>query len=212
MDSRHTSEYIRISADDGFDYTMFTRLHDRFGVDIYALAFEPVDCRTIGLEHCGILEIETKFNSFVNESFACDMEHITSILRYVEANQQQVRDMLCTKIDERSAEAFLNSLATSFATYDIENAERKEIRFPDIPLLSHGTANKRFFLMDNIYETFKEVSLTTAMAIAGDQTIINHCKQLDFLSGIGINGKAMWCDGVAIQDIHRDYLKNGFCR
>ena len=202
------NNYIPIIDNNDKHYTMFVSTHKMYDVESQALCIEG-DVRDFDLYEFSTLEIENRFGSFVNDSVLCSISHIESILAFVIENEQLVRQLLPASFDKSMRDP-IRIAKQGFTKFDLDNYDKKPILCSDVPNVSFSTKNKRFFILtkDN---TFDEVSLRTAMEIVGDQCVYGHCRQLEFLNGIGYNGRMFWADGLGIQDITRDGYRVGNC-
>ena len=159
-----------------------------------------------------MLEIDTRFCALAGCSVRCEAKYINNILTYIHEHRDEIRKFLNDFLSPEEITCFLDKIRPSISTVNVERVERRPLNDSDgVPRLALGTARKRFFIF-NAMDSYDEVSLTTAMEIYGRQDVIEKCQQLDYLTGIGMNGRAIWLNGLGIQDIDRDGLCGGWCR
>lgn len=160
------------------------------------------------------LEIDIDFCAMVNSSVYCDVHYINNLLKYISENQKQIRKILEHFLSEGKVNKFLKQVGTS-ASIQTHNIKRERLTFvsftDEIPRLSDATARKRFFIFNKENE-YQEVGFYTAVAVFGRDTILEKCRELDFLNGIEMNGRAAWFNGLGIQDIDRDTYNSGWCK
>ena len=200
-----------ITDREGITYLMYAREYHRFDIRGVLLGFENDELGTLG-RNFDNLEIDTRFCTLVNSSVKCDTSYINNILDYIHNNPDEIRVFLSDVLSDEEISCFLDGVCPSVAKLDIETAKRFPVgEWDDIPIYNDGTTRKRFFIL-NDWGYYKEVSLTTAVSIYGGNVVTEKCRILNYLNGLGMNGRAIWLNGLGVQDIDRDCICGGFCR
>ena len=200
-----------ITDKEGITYLMYTWEYNRFDVSGVLLGFEA-DVKNEPGRRFDNIEIDTRFCVLVNSSVNCDVSYINNILDYIYNNPDEIREFLSDVLSSEEIESFLKQIRPSVSNREIDTAKKAAIgEYDDVPKLAHNTARKRFFIL-NDFNHYVEVGLPTAMSIYGREDIINKCRTLDYLNGVGMNGRMIWLDGIGIQDVDRDDICGGFCR
>lgn len=198
---------------EGYSYVMYVRHYECYDVRGVLLCFDSTDPRLTDPDPMlfNALIIDTRFGILVDESVYCDPHYVDNVLAYICDNREQIRSFLGEYMSETETDRFLEQLH-SVHRPSIEPHERISFHIgEDVPKLALGTARKRFFIL-NEAESYEEVGFPTAVSIYGREAIIEKCKQLNYLNGVGLNGRAIWLDGIGIQDIDRDGYHGGWCR
>lgn len=207
-----TMELEYITDRDGIEYLMYAMKQWRFDTSRVSLCFENDEITYSGTRKVfDTLEIDTRFCALIDYSVHCDVKYVNNILAYINEHREYIRKFLNDFLSPREMKRFFEQLRPSVASTNIGEAERHQVRDLDgVPTLSLGTARKRFFVLGEF--GYEEVGMTTAMAIYGREEIIGKCQQLNYLTGIGANGRAIWLNGLGIQDVDRDRICGGWCR
>lgn len=214
MENDDMSNYINITDCDGNVYLMYVREYERFDMRGVLLCFKSEEDKLTNVVPplFDTLEFDTRFGMLVNRSVYCSIEYIDKILLYIDEHRDQIRDLLRNVLSDAEIHNFFAQLRPNMLCHNIQGSKQFSVEdCADVANLAHGTARKRFFVY-NEYGNCCEVSLSTAMAIYGREAIIDKCQALNYLNGVGINGRAIWLDGIGIQDVDRDGLCGGWCR
>lgn len=198
---------------EGHPYYMYALTREHLGVEQVSLCFENADDYTvIPYREFDTLEIDTRFNMMINASVYCNVHYINNLLKYISEHKEQIKETLGDFLTDSEIDAFLEQTGSSIDAHNIEKERGTAVLLADeVPCLADATARKRYFILNEENE-YKEVGFNTVVAVFGADTIKKRCRELDFLNGIGINGRAAWMTGLGIQDIDRDRFNSGWCR
>ena len=202
----------KITDHQGQTYTMFVHADECFGVKRVLLCFEMEHNQTnTDYVLFTTLVIDTRFCMLLDESIHCGVEYINDVLQYITEHKDQVRNVLKDFLSSAEIENFLEQIRPAISNHNIrETREYTVLEYCDRPSRAYRTEQKNFYILDE-HDNFQHVGLGVAATIFGDDTIVDRCWQLDFLNGMGHNGRAAWLDGLGIQDIARDRRNNGWC-
>ena len=196
----------------GNPYTMFVRAYECFGVKRVLFCIENDNSQlNVYYDKFNTLVIDTKFCMLIDESIRCSEEYINYVLQYIVEHKEQARNILGGFLSAEEIELFLDQMRFPIRNYArdvITNCHT--VNQYDSPRLACETDQKYFFVLDE-YNHFKQVDVHVASSIFGVDVLINRCQELDFLNGMGHNGRAAWLDGLAIRDVARDRFNGGWC-
>lgn len=203
---------VPIVDHNGNHYTMFVRAGECFGVKRVLLCIENSNEQlNTHYNKFNTLVIDTLFCMLVDESTHCSEEYINYILQYIVEHKEQVNNILEDFLSSDETNHFLSQIYAPMRNYAVDNVREYSVVDPyDVLRLTCGTEQKQFFVLDE-YNHFRQVGLHIAASLFGVDTLIQRCRELDFLNGMGHNGRAAWLDGLAIRDIARDRFNGGWC-
>ena len=199
---------------EGYEYVMYARRYGRYDVTGTLLCFDADDRRLTGTSPMlfNALMIDTRFCVLVDDSVYCEPHYVNNILTYIGDNREQVGEVLREYLSDAEIDRFLEQISPLIYHSPINTGTQFCFNGgDDVPSLALGTARKRFFVLSE-NNSYDEIGFPTAAAIYGMENVTEKCRQLNYLNGVGLNGRAIWLDGLGIQDIDRDGYHGGWCR